>query len=34
MFFGNTIKSSHVPLGLVPEILNAIDVIMFVGKQL
>ena len=28
------IKSAHVTLGLVPEILNPMDVIIFIGKQL
>ncbi len=29
----NTIKFPHVPLGLVPEILDPVDVILFVGEQ-
>jgi hypothetical protein len=32
--FWDTIKFSHVALSLIPEILNAIDVISFVSKQL
>ncbi len=29
----NTVKSVHVSLGLVPKVLNSIDVILFVSKQ-
>jgi hypothetical protein len=28
MRLGNTVEFTHVPLGLVPEILHAIDVIV------
>ena len=34
MRLGNTIEFAHVPLGLVPEILNAIDVIVAVCEEL
>ena len=30
MRLGNTVEFTHVPLGLVPEILDAIDVIVAV----
>ena len=33
MFLGNTIKLTHMSLGLVPEILNSVDVICLVCKQ-
>ena len=29
----NTIEFSHVSLRLVPEILDAVDVVLFIGKQ-
>jgi hypothetical protein len=28
------VKSAHVALGLVPEVLNPIDMILLIGKQL
>jgi hypothetical protein len=28
----NTIEFSHVPLGLVPEILDAIDMVVAIGE--
>ena len=34
MLFGNTIEFTHMALGLVPEIFNAIDVIVAVCKEL
>lgn len=34
ILFGNAIKSAHISLGLIPKILNAIDMIMLVCKQL
>ena len=34
MFARNTIKFAHVALGLVPEILDAIDMIMLGREQL
>ena len=34
MRLGNTVEFAHVPLGLVPEILNAIDVIVAVCEEL
>jgi len=33
MHLGNTVKFTHMTLGLVPEILNAVDVICLVCKQ-
>ena len=33
MSLGYTVKFAHMPLGLVPKILDTIDVIMPVGKQ-
>ena len=33
MRLGNTIKFAHMTLGLVPEVLDAIDVVMLVRKQ-
>ena len=33
MRLGNTVEFAHMTLGLVPEILNSIDVICFVCKQ-
>ena len=33
MLFGNTVKFTHMTLGLVPEVLNAIDVVGLVCKQ-
>ena len=33
MLCGNTIKFSHMPFGLIPKVLNPIDVILFVSKQ-
>jgi hypothetical protein len=30
----NTVEFAHIPFGLVPEILNAVDVIMTVCKEL
>ena len=32
MGFGNAIIFSQMPFGLIPEILDAIDVIVFVNK--
>ena len=34
MLTGNTVKFTHMPLGLVPEILDAINVVFLIGKQL
>ena len=34
MRLGNTVEFTHVALGLVPEILNAIDVIVAVCEEL
>ncbi len=34
MRLGNTVEFAHVPLDLVPEILNAIDVIVAVCEEL
>ena len=34
MFFGNTVKFTQVALGLVPEVLDSIDVVFPIGKQL
>ena len=34
MRLGTTVKFTHVALGLIPEILNAIDVIVPVCKEL
>ena len=34
MLLGYTIKSAHMALGLVPEFLDAIDVVSFVCKEL
>lgn len=31
---GNTVESPHVPLGLVPEVLDAVDVVFLIGEQL
>ena len=33
MLLGNTVKFTHMTLSLVPEILNAIDVIGLICKQ-
>ena len=33
MLLGNTVKFTHITLSLVPEILNAIDVIGLICKQ-
>jgi hypothetical protein len=33
MLSWNAVKSAHMPLGLVPEILNPVDMILLVGKQ-
>ncbi len=33
MFFGHTVKFTQVALGLIPEILDAIDVVFTGGKQ-
>jgi hypothetical protein len=30
----DAVKLAHLPLGLVPEILDAVDVILFIGEQL
>ena len=30
----DTVKFAHVTLGLIPEILDAVDVILLVGKEL
>ena len=34
MRLGDTIEFTHVALGLVPEILNAVDVVLTVCKEL
>ena len=34
MGLGNTVKSAHMALGLVPEILDTVDVVVAVSKQL
>ena len=34
MLLGNPIEFTHVPLRLVPKILNTVDVIPLVGKEL
>ena len=34
MRLGNTVEFTHVVLGLVPEILNAVDVIVAVCEEL
>ena len=34
MLLGNPIEFTHVPLRLVPKILNAVDVIPLIGKEL
>ena len=34
MLFGNTIEFTHMALGLVAEILDAIDVVVAVSKEL
>ena len=34
MHLGNTVEFAHVPLGLVPENLNAIDVIVAICEEL
>ena len=34
MLFGNTVKFTHMTLGLVPEVLNAIDVIVAISEKL
>ena len=33
MLFGNTVEFAHVALGLVPKVLNPIDVILLVCKE-
>jgi hypothetical protein len=33
MLFGNIVKLAHMALGLVPKILNSINVILLVGNQ-
>ena len=33
MGLGNTVEFAHMALGLVPEILDAVDVILLVGEQ-
>jgi len=33
MVLGNTIEFTHMALGLVPEILDAINVVLLVGEQ-
>jgi len=33
MLFGNTIEFTHMALGLVPEILDAIDMVVAVCKE-
>ena len=33
MSFRNTVEFAHVPLGLVPKILNSVDVIILVCKE-
>ena len=33
MLFGNTVKFAHMTLGLVPEILDPVDVVMSICKQ-
>jgi hypothetical protein len=34
MGFGNTVKFAQMTLGLVPEVLDAVDVVFTGGKQL
>ena len=34
MLLWNTVEFAHVTLGLVPEVLNAIDVIMAISEKL
>ena len=34
MRLGNTVEFTHVALGLIPEILNAIEVIVAVSEEL
>lgn len=34
MRFRDTIKFTHVALGLIPEVLNTVDVVVAVCKQL
>ena len=34
MLFGNTVKFAEVPLGLVPKVLDAVDVVWAMGKEL
>lgn len=31
---GNAVVFSQMPLGLVPEVLNAVDVVVFVSEEL
>lgn len=33
MFFWNTVKFAQVAFGLIPKVLDAIDVVFTVGKQ-
>ena len=33
MLFGNTVKLAHMTLGLVPKILNTVDMILLVCKE-
>lgn len=33
MLFGNTVEFAHMTLGFVPEVLNAIDVIVAISKE-
>ncbi len=34
MVLGNAIVLTQMPLGLIPKVFNAMDVVMFVRKQL
>jgi hypothetical protein len=34
LILGNTVEFAHLPFGLVPEILDAIDMVMAVGDYL
>ena len=33
MLSGNAVKAAHVALGLVPEVLDSVDVILLVGEE-
>src|SRR5271167_85234 len=30
----DTVESSHMPLGLIPEVLDAVDVVVLIGEEL